>query len=92
MKELTYFYLKSCPYCKRATSYIEELISENPEFKNIKINMIEEKENSELANSYDYYYVPCFWIGKEKIFEGAATKNDINEVLLTAVKGPKVMV
>jgi len=86
MKEITYFYLKSCPYCKMADKMIEELISENPEFANIKITKIEETENAELANSYDYYNVPCLWIGKEKLHEGVPTKEKIRNVLLAALE------
>lgn len=85
MNELTYFYLKTCPYCRQANLYIEELIEENPEFSKIKINKIEERENEKLANSYDYYYVPCFWIGKEKLHEGGITKEEMRKVLNIAL-------
>lgn len=83
--ELTYFYLKECPYCRQADGFIKELIEENPEFAKVKINKIEEKENAKLANSFDYYYVPCFWLGKEKLHEGASTKESIKKVLQTAL-------
>jgi len=86
MKEITYFYLSSCPYCKMADEIIAELIEENPEFADIPINKIEESENAELANSYDYYYVPCFWIGKDKLHEGVPTKEKIRNVLIAALE------
>ena len=86
MKEITYFYMKGCPYCIKADRYIEELIKETPEFSQVKITMIEENENRKLADSYDYYYVPCLWIGKEKLHEGAATKDGIRRVLEKALK------
>ena len=65
---------------------IAELINENPEFARIKINKIEERENAELANSYDYYYVPCLWIGDEKLHEGVPTKDKIRSVLSAALE------
>jgi hypothetical protein len=69
-----------------ADEMIAELINENPGFAKIKINKIEERENAELANSYDYYYVPCLWIGKEKLHEGVPTKEKIRKVLELALE------
>ena len=86
MVELTYFYLKQCPYCRQADSFINELIKENPEFSNVKINKIEESENPVLANKYDYYYVPCLWLGNEKLHEGASTKAQLKKVFTTALE------
>jgi len=86
MKEITYFYLKSCPYCKMANNMIAELIDEDPEFADISIKKIEESENPEIANKYDYYYVPCFWIGDKKLHEGVPTKEKIRDVLTAALE------
>ncbi len=86
MKEITYFYLTRCPYCRKADRLIEELTAENPEFAGIKITKIEETQNAELANSFDYYYVPCLWIGDKKLHEGAATKEQIERVLRAALE------
>ena len=85
MKEITYFYLRGCPYCREADRMIAELTAENPRFANIPITMIEESENAEIANSYDYYYVPCLWIGRDKLHEGVPTKEQIRKVLLAAL-------
>jgi glutaredoxin len=35
MKEITYFYLKGCPYCPKADVLIERLVQENPRFADI---------------------------------------------------------
>lgn len=86
MVELTYFYLKQCPYCRKADSFIDELIKENPDFSKIKIIKIEESENPVLANKYNYFYVPCFWLGDEKLHEGASTKEQIKNVLITSLE------
>ena len=85
MKEITYFYLRSCPHCRRADGIIEELTAENPQFASIPITKIEESENAEIANSYDYCYVPCLWIGKDKLHEGVPTKEQIRKVLVAAL-------
>lgn len=81
---LLYFYMKGCPYCKMADGYIAELISENPAFAGIKITKVEELENRELARSYDYFYVPCLWLGKQKLHEGVPTKDKIRACLEAA--------
>ncbi len=80
MKELTLFMLPKCPHCKLAFKFHEELMAEHPEYQNIKINMIDESIEVEMANSYDYYYVPCYFVGKEKLFEGHVEKEDVEAV------------
>lgn len=81
MKELTLFYLEHCPYCKRARGNMEELKGENPAYADIPVNMIEEIEQRELADQYDYYYVPTFYLDGEKISEGAVDRDGVKAVL-----------
>ncbi len=69
MKELTMFYLEDCGYCAKARTALTELYKENPEYRNVPITMIEESRQPELADQYDYYAVPSFFDGKEKLFE-----------------------
>jgi len=78
--ELLLFILKTCPYCIEARRWCDELMAENPEYAQIKIKIIDERVESELANSYDYYYVPTFFCGDVKLHEGAATKEKIRKV------------
>jgi glutaredoxin len=85
MNELKYFKLSLCPYCRRADKYIEELKKENPKYARIKINTIEENKNRHISAGYDYYYVPCFYMGDQKLHEGAASKENIKEVLDAAL-------
>jgi len=80
MKELTLFMLPRCPHCKLAIKCQEELMAEHPEYQNIKITMIDEAKESALAEQYDYYYVPAYFVGKEKLFEGHAEKADVEAV------------
>ena len=81
MKEITYFYLAGCPYCREADDYLKQLCAENPAYADIKINKIEETEQAEYADSFDYYFVPCFYIDGEKVFEGAVKKEDVKKAL-----------
>ncbi len=80
MKTLTLFYLESCPYCRRALAYMKELTAENPKYAEIPVNMIEERQQKQLAASFDYYYVPCYFIENEKIAEGRIDKAGVQAV------------
>ena len=71
MKKITMFHLYDCKYCDYARQAIKELIEENPEYKNIEIDMIEENEHPEIIENDDYTAVPTLFIGDEKIFEAA---------------------
>jgi len=84
--KLTLFVLKDCPFCKRALQYINELKEEHPEFKNIELDIIEEQEQKELADSYDYYYVPTFYLGKKKLHEGGIYKNEVKDLFQSLLK------
>lgn len=93
MKDVMVFYLKECPYCVQARKALENLISENPEYGKIKINWIEESENPQLADEYDYYATPSMFIGKEKIYEAHLFEKydecyaHVKEVLDMALQG-----
>lgn len=80
MKKVELFYLKNCPYCKQAISWMNELKAD-PKYADIQIKMIEESAESAYADAHDYYYVPTFFIDDVKVHEGAATKEQIEEVL-----------
>ena len=86
MKDLTLFYLESCPYCKRARQYLEELRRENPSYAAIPLTMIEERQQRALADQYDYFYVPTFYIGDQKAAEGSIDKNGVRQVLDMALE------
>lgn len=74
------FYLKNCPYCIRALQYWNQIIKD-AKYQNIELELHEESEEVELANSYDYYYVPCFYYQDKKLHEGAITENEIRTML-----------
>lgn len=71
------FILENCPHCIRARRWIEELKRDDPEYDRIKIDLIDEQINSELADQYDYYYVPAIFDGDNKLHEGVATKESL---------------
>lgn len=85
MPKLTLFVLENCPYCIRVNQYLKELLSEDPKYLEVEIDLIDERKNRVLANSYNYYLVPSFYLGQRKLFEGIMSKNDVKGVLETAL-------
>lgn len=86
MKDVKLFYLKNCPFCKKALCYIEEAKAAHPELQPVAIEMIEESEQPALADTYDYYYVPCFYIDGKKAHEGGIDPEEVDAVLRKALK------
>ena len=85
MKTIRLFYLKNCPFCRRALQYIDELRTERPELSGLQIEMIEESEQAALADKFDYYYVPTFYVGGRKVHEGGIYKPEVERILLDAL-------
>ncbi|MDR3253258.1 MAG: thioredoxin family protein [Tannerella sp.] len=84
MKPIKLFYLRQCPFCKKAFAYIDELKKQEA-YKNIEIETIEESEQPEIADTYDYYYVPTFYIEGEKVHEGGIFPNEVEEIFKKAL-------
>lgn len=80
MKNVQMFIQKSCPFCKQALTWMEDIKSENPEYDKVEVNIIDELEQPELANQYDYYYVPTYYVDGTKVHEGAASRDIVKEV------------
>ena len=85
MKELTAFYLTNCPYCINAKVALAELCAEKPEYSGIQIDWIEESLEPGRTMGYDYYYVPTFFLGKDKLYE--AKPGQSYEEIKELVKG-----
>ena len=69
MKKITLFYLESCGYCQKAERALKELTEQNPAYGEIEITRIEESRQPEVADRYDYWAVPTFYVGDRKVFE-----------------------
>ena len=86
MKPVKLFYLRSCPFCKKALRYIDEARAAHPELAAVGIEMIEESEQPALADKFDYYYVPTFYVGDEKVHEGGIYPEEVETVLRKALE------
>jgi glutaredoxin len=85
MKSVKLFYLRNCPFCKRALQYIDEARAAHPELAAVEIEMIEESEQPEAADRYDYYYVPTFYVGDVKVHEGGIYPDEVEPILRKAL-------
>ncbi len=86
MKHVRLFYLKNCPFCKKALRYIEELKAVHAELAPVEIEMIEESEQPEVADRFDYYYVPTFYVDGVKEHEGGIYPEEVERILRKALE------
>ena len=49
------------------------------------IREVDEREDPALADSLDYYYVPCFFVDGQKRMEGVPTLDAVEAVLKEAI-------
>jgi len=80
------FTLKTCPYCKQAFQYINTLLSGDTRYSSLEIEYIDEDERPDISEKYDYYYVPTFYVGDEKMHEGAASLDKVRRVFDAALE------
>ena len=91
MKNLLMFYLDDCGYCHKAHQALDELMEEKPAYREIPLTKVEESQNPDFANQYDYYAVPTFYADGEKLFEAHIgmryedIKNEVRRVLEAAL-------
>lgn len=69
MKKVKCFYLKECPYCIQAQKAVKELKEKNPQYQPIDIEWIEETEQPDIIDQYDYYATPSMFIDHTKLYE-----------------------
>ena len=86
MKNVKLFYLKHCPFCKKAIRYIDELKAQYAELASVEIDMIEESEQPDVADKLDYYYVPTFYVDGEKVHEGGIYPEEVEKILRKALE------
>lgn len=61
-----------------------EVFDEHPEYRDVELTMIDETLEPDVANRYDYWYVPTYYIDDRKVHEGAATKEIVRRVFADA--------
>ena len=86
MKKVTMFTMEGCPYCRQALRWMDELMQQYPEYNDVPLTLIDETKQPDVANQWDYYYVPTYFVDKDKLHEGAATKEKIQRVFERALR------
>lgn len=86
MKDVLMMVLKDCPYCHQALELMDELKKEHPEYKDVNVRIADEEKESDLAETLDYYYVPCYFVDGVKVHEGVPTKEKVQAVYEAALK------
>ncbi len=87
MKEITLFLLNNCPHCKLALRLQEELLEEHPR-GGTSLRMVDEAAEPAYADTFDYYYVPCYYVDGVKVHEGHAERADVEAVFRAAAGEP----
>lgn len=85
MKKVMLFVMKGCPYCVSALRYLDKLKTDHPEYQAVEIDQIDENEQPDLSNRYDYWYVPTFYVDGKKMHEGVPTMEKVERVLKEAL-------
>ncbi|NLM79498.1 MAG: thioredoxin [Ruminococcaceae bacterium] len=86
MQQVTLFVLKYCGYCRRARQLLDEVLAAEEVLRSVPLRIIDEGEERELAQQYDYYYVPTFYIGDRKVHEGPVNREQISNIFHEALE------
>ncbi len=84
MKKVTMFMMSTCPYCKKAIAIQNKLLQQD-RYQGIEIELIDERIHPDVADRYDYFYVPSYYVGEQKLHEGAADEDNVRAVLDAAL-------
>ena len=86
MKKITLFVLRNCPFCIQALEWQQGILKENKDYQKIPLEIVDEAEEYDRAEGYDYYYVPSYYIDDQKVHEGVATREKIEMVFEMALR------
>lgn len=84
MKKILMFTMEGCPHCRNARQYMEELFQSNPEYRELDIEIIDEVKHPEIAEKYDYYFVPTYYLDGEKFHEGVPSREMVADLFKKA--------
>lgn len=85
MKDVLMMVMAGCPHCRRANEMLDRLMEAHEEYRNVQIRKVDENVDTALADSLDYYYVPCFFVDGKKVMEGVPTMEKVETVLKEAI-------
>jgi len=65
---------------------MDELFAENPEYRALDIEIIDENLRPDISDNYDYELVPAYYIDDELVHSGVASLNVIRDIFQRAYK------
>lgn len=87
MKPILMFMSKTCPHSQRAFKWMDDVKQEHPEYKDLDITMVDEREEPDRCAKYDYYFIPTYYVDGKKVHEGACSKEIVEQVFADAYNG-----
>jgi glutaredoxin len=85
MKQVLYFYMEGCPYCRQTDRWMRDVLQEHPEYADVEIRKVDEQRERAFADSFDYYYVPTYYVDGVKVHEGVASRRVVESVFQKAL-------
>ena len=85
MKQVELIHFESCPYCKQARRWLQEVTAQHPELAAVHVEQIDEKLQPERVKGRKYWYVPTFYVDGKKVHEGVASRQIVEDVLRSAL-------
>ena len=76
--------MAACPHCANALRWKKELFEKHPEYSEIPFIMTDENLEPAYADTFDYYYVPTFFVDGVKVHEGVASYEIIEKIFQDA--------
>lgn len=86
MKKILMFTMEGCPHCRNAMQYMNELFDSNPEYRDLEIEIIDEVRHPDIADKYDYYFVPTYYLDGEKFHEGVPSREMVADLFKKAME------
>lgn len=86
MKKVLMMIQESCPYCRQALDMMDQLKETYPQYKDVELRIADENQESALADTLDYYYVPTYFVEGRKVHEGVPTLEKVQAVYEEALK------
>lgn len=80
------FKMEGCPYCAKAFRLVRQIQKQQPELRGVDIEVIDENQRPDIADRYDYWYVPTFYVDGQKLLEGDPSAEQVEHVLRAAAR------
>ncbi len=77
MKEVKIFMLPGCPHCQKFLNEFNQYTFGS----DVSIEIIDESEKPEIAEKYNYFFVPTLFLNDKKLHEGKVLDDSVQKVI-----------